>query len=96
MNLIAPKKPSILLKNFYYDTSASPLLYDMTIFRNVIHLVGAEKIIFGSDYPLKLYPKKQKQVEMQTFIKDIQSKAGLNQNEYEQIFEKNICSLLNL
>ena len=68
----------------------------MTIFRNVIHLVGAEKIIFGSDYPLKLYPKKQKQVEMQTFIKDIQSKAGLNQNEYEQIFEKNICSLLNL
>jgi predicted TIM-barrel fold metal-dependent hydrolase len=89
-------KLKVLLKNFYYDTSASPLLYDMTIFRNVIHLVGAEKIIFGSDYPLKLYPKKQKQVEMQTFIKDIQSKAGLNQNEYEQIFEKNICSLLNL
>ena len=67
----------------------------MTIFRNVIHLVGAEKVIFGSDYPLKLYPKKQKQVEMKTFIKDIQSKAGLNQNECEQIFEKNICSLLN-
>ena len=47
-----------LLKNVYYDTAASPLLYDITVFRNVINLVGSEKIIFGSDFPLRVYPKK--------------------------------------
>lgn len=89
-------KLKTLLKNVYYDTAASPLLYNMTVFKNVINLVGSEKIIFGSDYPLRLYPNIQKSPDMQTFIKDIQSNAGLGEEENEQIFKKNICKLLNL
>ena len=39
------------LRNVYYDTSASPYLYDAAIYG---HVAGwaAEKILFGSDYPL--------------------------------------------
>lgn len=84
------------LKNVYYDTSASPLLYDINIFRNVIDLVGSKKILFGSDFPLKLYPKKHRTADMQTFIKDISTNAGLNEKEMDQIFRQNISELLSL
>ena len=40
------------LGNVYFDTAASPLLYSPEIYRQVVPLVGSEKILFGSDYPL--------------------------------------------
>jgi predicted TIM-barrel fold metal-dependent hydrolase len=40
------------LKNVYFDTAASPLLYSPDIYRRVIELVGEDKILFGTDYPL--------------------------------------------
>lgn len=40
------------LANVFFDTAASPFLYNPRIYRQVIELVGAEKILFGSDYPL--------------------------------------------
>jgi hypothetical protein len=40
------------LGNTFFDTAASPFLYHHQIFKHVIELVGAEKILFGSDYPL--------------------------------------------
>ncbi len=40
------------LQNVYFDTAASPLLYQPQIYTLVSQLVGAEKILFGSDYPL--------------------------------------------
>jgi uncharacterized protein len=39
-------------KNFYYDTAASPYLYRDDIYRIATDIVGSEKILFGSDYPL--------------------------------------------
>lgn len=36
----------------YFDTAASHLLYDDTIYRRVIDLVGVEKILWASDFPL--------------------------------------------
>lgn len=42
--------------NVCYDTAASPLLYDPRVFRMVLEMVGAQKVVFGSDYPLNLYP----------------------------------------
>ncbi len=38
--------------NTYFDTAASPFLYHPQIYHHVIQLVGADKILFGSDYPL--------------------------------------------
>ncbi len=40
------------LKNVYFDTAASPFLYSPEIYSQVTRLVGADKILFGSDYPL--------------------------------------------
>lgn len=40
------------LKNVYYDTAASPFLYHNDIYDIAARIVGHEKILFGSDYPL--------------------------------------------
>jgi predicted TIM-barrel fold metal-dependent hydrolase len=45
------------LKNAYFDTAASPFLYQPQVYRQVIELVGSERVIFGSDWPL-LNPKR--------------------------------------
>lgn len=40
------------LKNVYFDTAASPFLYSSQIYTGVAQIVGGDKILFGSDYPL--------------------------------------------
>jgi len=40
------------LRNVYFDTAASSFLYQPQIYALVSQMVGADKILFGSDYPL--------------------------------------------
>lgn len=40
------------LKHVYFDTAASSFLYRPQVYQQVSQLVGADKILFGSDYPL--------------------------------------------
>ncbi len=40
------------LANVWFDTAASPYLYDSRIYKQAIALAGLEKILFGTDYPL--------------------------------------------
>jgi len=40
------------LKNVYFDTAASPFLYSPQVYRQVSQLTGANRILFGSDYPV--------------------------------------------
>jgi len=40
------------LSNTYFDTAATPFLYRPPIFQHVADIVGIERILFGSDYPL--------------------------------------------
>jgi len=40
------------MSNVFFDTAASPFLYTPQVYNQVIQLVGADKILFGSDYPL--------------------------------------------
>ena len=80
--------------NVYYDTAASPLLYKMDIFKAAINLVGAKKILFGSDFPLLLYPKKQKEADFSMFIEDIKEQGGLKKDELNLIFRENALKLL--
>jgi uncharacterized protein len=42
----------ISLGNVYFDSAASPFLYQPQIYSQAVNLAGAEKILFGSDYPL--------------------------------------------
>ena len=40
------------IRNVYFDTATSPYLYTARIFSAVAGLVGPERILLGSDYPL--------------------------------------------
>ncbi len=65
-------------KNVYYDTAASPLLYDPRIWRAVLNIVGAKKLLFGSDYPLRLDPKDPKP-RMAPFIEEAQKELSFEE-----------------
>jgi predicted TIM-barrel fold metal-dependent hydrolase len=41
-----------VLKNVWFDTAASPYLYVPDMYRVAGELLGFEKVLFGSDYPL--------------------------------------------
>jgi len=40
------------LANVFFDTAATPFLYHGKIFEQTMYLVGIDKVLFGSDYPL--------------------------------------------
>jgi predicted TIM-barrel fold metal-dependent hydrolase len=44
------------LTNLHYDTAASPLLYGPDVWRRFLAVVPAERMHFGSDFPLNVYP----------------------------------------
>jgi len=46
-----------ITKNVFYDTAASPLLYHHQIYEVALKIIGEERILFGSDFPL-LTPRK--------------------------------------
>ena len=71
------------LKNVYFDTAASPYLYDTAVYRLAIELVGVEKILFGSDYPL--LPPARYFDEMKA--------AGLSEGEMQRICSLNAAEL---
>jgi predicted TIM-barrel fold metal-dependent hydrolase len=41
-----------VLQNVYFDTAASPFLYDPSIWETAVRIAGADKILFGTDFPL--------------------------------------------
>ena len=40
------------LANVFFDTAATVFLYQPEIFAQVSHIIGSDKILFGTDYPL--------------------------------------------
>ncbi|MFC1939854.1 amidohydrolase family protein [Chloroflexota bacterium] len=51
------------MSNVFFDTAASPFLYNPQIYNQVSQLVGADKILFGSDYPLLAPGRLLKEIE---------------------------------
>ncbi len=51
------------LRNVYFDTAASPLLYGQRVFEVGATLVGAAQVLFGSDFPLLGARRLLKQIE---------------------------------
>jgi predicted TIM-barrel fold metal-dependent hydrolase len=74
------------LKNVYFDTAASPFLYDPEIYRYAVEIAGPDKILFGSDFPL-LKPAR--------YFKELEN-AGLTQTQIDAISGLNAAKLLNL
>jgi len=75
-----------VLKHVYYDTAASPFLYRPDVYRIMARTLDAEKLLFGSDFPL-LPPRR--------YFQDF-SEAGLTADEIRAISGENAARLFNL
>ena len=75
------------LANIYVDTAATPFLYGPAIYRQVAELVGSERILFGSDYPL-ISQRRQRQA--------IEDSLGDDEDGRRLILGENACRLLRL
>ena len=84
-----------IMRNVYYDTAAIPLLYQPQVYKAVVDIVGPEKILYGSDYPLLLYPGKAHKPNFTDLLNEIQT-SGLTDAELSMILGGNTRRLLNL
>lgn len=80
------KEVKASLEKVYFDTAASPFLYDGKIYRLAKEIVGLNKILFGSDFPL-LVPAR--------YFKELET-SGLSTTEIEAICGLNAAKLLSL
>lgn len=80
------KEVKSVLQNTWFDTAASPYLYDKEIYAIAADIVGPHKILFGSDFPL-LKPSR--------YFREMRE-AGLSRETIEKICGENAESLLKL
>jgi predicted TIM-barrel fold metal-dependent hydrolase len=84
-----------VMKNVYYDTAAVPLLYRPEVYQMVAQVVGEEKILFGSDYPLLIYPRRTRTPGFRDLLVEIKG-AGLTSQQLSRILGGNAKQLLGL
>jgi predicted TIM-barrel fold metal-dependent hydrolase len=71
------------LGNVYYDTAASPLLYDAGVWKRFLAVVPPTQVLFGSDFPLNLYPRVSVAAEMARFAEEARASGAGNAVLYE-------------
>lgn len=81
------------LRNVWFDSAASPLLYGHQVWRVVIDLVGADKILFGSDFPLRLYPRQEREPGWARLLTEFHQ-SGLTVEERQAIAGKTLKTLV--
>lgn len=74
------------LKNVWFDTAASPFLYDTQIYSFAARVAGVDKILFGSDFPL-LKPSR--------YFSELEN-TGLPVSDIEKIKGGNAAVILGL
>ncbi len=84
-----------IMRHVYYDTAAVPLLYRPAVYKSVVEIVGPKKILYGSDYPLLLFPRQNRTPGFNGILTQLK-KAGLSQAELKLILGDNIKRLLSL
>jgi uncharacterized protein len=62
------------LPNVLFDTAATPLLYDAGVWSRVLPIAGPDRVLFGSDFPLNLYPKMDELPGLQRLV--VEARAG--------------------
>jgi len=74
------------LKNVYYDTAASPFLYEPDIYKVAVFLAGIDKILLGTDYPL---------IKPDRYFREMET-AGLSDAQRKKISGENSARLFHL
>ena len=82
---LMPEVPEVI-KNAYFDTAVSPFLYRPQVVRTVVDLIGPDRILFGTDFPL-IQPKR-----LLGYVEG----AGLEQAAHDAILGGNAAKLLGL
>jgi hypothetical protein len=75
-----------LLQNTWFDTAASVFLYDERIYAVAESILGPERILFGSDYPLAKPAR----------YFDEMNAAGLSRESMQKICGENAAALLGI
>jgi predicted TIM-barrel fold metal-dependent hydrolase len=83
------------LPNVYYDTAASPLLYDAGIWRRFVEKVGADRVLFGSDFPLNLYPQQSAESGFGRLIDEAKN-SGLTAAKLDAVLRGNATRVLKV
>ena len=78
------KEVAKVLENVWFDTAASPFLFRPEMYRIAGEVVGFDKILFGSDFPL---------LKPQRYFKEMEA-AGLTTDQMDQITGLNAQTLL--
>ncbi len=73
-----------VLANTYFDTAASPFLYRPEIYEHALKIIGVEKILYGSDYPL---------LPLKRYLKEM-NQAGLTKKQQAAILGGNSQKVL--
>jgi predicted TIM-barrel fold metal-dependent hydrolase len=74
------------LENVYFDTAISPYLYRPEIYLQISQLIGADRILFGTDFPV---------IAQSRILNEIQT-AGLTEENKEEILCGNARRLLRI
>jgi predicted TIM-barrel fold metal-dependent hydrolase len=80
------KEARAILSQVAYDTAASPFLYDPSIYTIAVQIIGARRILFGSDYPL---------IAPDRYFEEMEA-AGLSEEELAWIKGRSTSRWLNL
>ena len=84
--MLMKKEVSEALANVYFDTAASPFLYSPQIYPAAASIAGAEKILWGTDFPL---------IKPDRYFRDIAA-SDLGEAEKERLLGANAARLFNL
>jgi hypothetical protein len=80
------------LTNVWIDTAAAPLIYRTGAWIRAGRDVAVERVLFGSDYPLNLYPRTRAVADLGTFVQEVRS-VGLSAEAQEWILGSNAAAL---
>lgn len=80
--------------NVWFDTAASPLLYAPTIFAEGVTACGADRVLWGTDYPLDLCLREEGNAAMDGFL--AQARSALPPTITENVLGGNMARLLRL
>lgn len=58
-------------QHVYFDTAALPLLYRLEALKYAQGLISNDRLLFGSDFPLKLYAKDADQPSYERFLREL-------------------------
>jgi predicted TIM-barrel fold metal-dependent hydrolase len=70
----------------YYDTAASIFLYTPRVYSAAVHIIGADKILFGTDYPL---------IDHRRYFEQIEN-SGLPKKDIDKIYGENAERIMRL